>query len=76
MTKEYDLNNLPDFITKDELKELLVRLEDIEYRLESVEGEVDIEEVAQNVQDKLERFIIDEVRIEIDAIDFKVTVER
>ena len=60
----------------DELKELLVRLEDIEYRLESVEGEVDIEEVAQNVQDKLERFIIDEVRIEIDAIDFKVTVER
>ena len=64
MNKEYDL------------KELLVRLEDIEYRLESVEREVDIEEVAQNVQDKLERFIIDEVRIEIDAIDFKVTVER
>ena len=76
MTKEYDLNNLPDFITKDELKELLVRLEDIEYRLESVEVEVDIEEVAQNVHENVERFILEAVRTQIDAIDFKVTVER
>lgn len=52
------------------------RLEDIESRLESVEGEVDIEELAQNVHDNVERFIIDAVRTEIDAIDFKVTVER
>ena len=52
------------------------RLEDIESRLESVEGEVDIEEIAQNVHDNVERFIIDAVRTEIDAIDFKVTVER
>ena len=52
------------------------RLEDIESRLESVEGEVDIEEIAQNVNDNVERLIIDAVRTEIDAIDFKVTVER
>ena len=52
------------------------RLEDIESRLESVEGEVDIEEIAQNVHDNVESFIIDAVRTEIDAIDFKVTVER
>mgnify|MGYP003665495734 FL=1 len=52
------------------------RLEDIESRLESVEGEVDIDEIAQNVHDNVERFIIDAVRTEIDAIDFKVTVER
>ena len=51
-------------------------LEDIESRLESVEGEVDIEEIAQNVHDNVESFIIDAVRTEIDAIDFKVTVER
>ena len=53
-----------------------ISLEDIESRLESVEGEVDIEEIAQNVHDNVERFIIDAVRTEIDAIDFKVTVER
>ena len=52
------------------------RIEDIESRLESVEGEVDIEEIAQNVHDNVESFIIDAVRTEIDAIDFKVTVER
>ena len=52
------------------------RLEDIESRLESVEGEVDIEEIAQNVNDNVERLIIDAVRTEIDAIDFKVTVDR
>ena len=52
------------------------RLEDIESRLESVEGEVDIEEIAQNVHDNVESFIIDAVRTEIDAIDFKVTVDR
>ena len=52
------------------------RIEDIESRLESVEGEVDIEEIAQNVHDNVESFIIDAVRTEIDAIDFKVTVDR
>jgi hypothetical protein len=52
------------------------RLEDIESRLQSVEGEVDIDEIAQNVHNNVESFIIDAVRTEIDAIDFKVTVER
>ena len=51
-------------------------LEDFESRLESVEGEVDLEEIARNVHDNVESFIIDAVRSEIDAIDFKVTVER
>jgi tetrahydromethanopterin S-methyltransferase subunit G len=52
------------------------RLEDIESRLQSVEGEVDIDEIAQNVHNNVESFIIDAVRTEIDAIDFKVTVDR
>ena len=52
------------------------RIEDIESRLQSVEGEVDIDEIAQNVHDNVESFIIDAVRTEIDAIDFKVTVDR
>ncbi len=51
-------------------------LEDIESRLEAVEVEVIIEDIAQNVHDNVERFIVDAVRTEIDAIDFKVTVER
>ena len=56
--------------------DIVERFEDIESRLESVEGEVDIEEIAQNVNDNVERLIIDAVRTEIDAIDFKVTVDR
>ena len=52
------------------------RLEDIESRLQAVEGEVDIDEIAQNVHNNVESFIIDAVRTEIDAIDFKVTVDR
>lgn len=51
-------------------------LEDIESRLEAVEVEVIIEDIAQNVHENVERFIIDSIRTEIDAIDFKVTVER
>jgi len=50
--------------------------EDIESRLEEVEGKVDIEEIAQKVHVNVERLMSDAVRAEIDAVDFKVTVER
>jgi hypothetical protein len=57
------------------------RIDDQEYRIDELESqsgdaEIDTDEIERNVRDSLEEFIVDAVRTEIDAVDFKVMVER
>ena len=54
--------------------------DDFEYRISELEQkadeDIDLGDVISTVRDSVEEFIVDAVRTEIDAIDFKVTVER
>jgi len=54
--------------------------DDFEYRISDLEQkaneDIDYGDVISVVRDSLEEFIVDAVRSEIDAVDFKVTVER
>jgi len=54
--------------------------DDFEYRISDLEQkaneDIDYGDVISVVRDSLEEFIVDAVRTEIDAVDFKVTVER
>ena len=54
--------------------------DDHEYRISDLEQkaneDIDYGDVISVVRDSLEEFIVDAVRSEIDAVDFKVTVER
>jgi len=54
--------------------------DDHEYRISDLEQkaneDIDYGDVISVVRDSLEEFIVDAVRNEIDAVDFKVTVER
>ena len=54
--------------------------DDFEYRISELEQkadeDIDLGDVISVVKDSVEEFIVDAVRTEIDAIDFKVTVER
>ena len=54
--------------------------DDFEYRISELEQkadeDIDLGDVISAVRDSLEEFIVDAVRNEIDAVDFKVTVER
>ena len=54
--------------------------DDFEYRISDLEQkaneDIDYGDVISVVRDSLEEFIVDAVRNEIDAVDFKVTVER
>ncbi len=57
------------------------RVDDQEYRIDELESllgdtEIDTDEIERNVRSGVEDFIVDAVRTEIDAVDFKVTVER
>ncbi len=56
------------------------RVDDHEYRIDQLEAdnvaEVDADAIERSVRDSVEDFIVDAVRTEIDAIDFRVTVER
>ena len=56
------------------------RVDDHEYRIDQLESdsvaEVDTDAIERSVRDNVEEFIVDAVRTEIDAIDFRVTVER
>ena len=57
------------------------RVDDQEYRIDGLESllgdtEIDTDEIERNVRSGVEDFIVDAVRTEIDAVDFKVTVER
>ena len=56
------------------------RVDDHESRIDQIEAEdsddVDTDAIERSVRDSVEEFIIDAVRSEINAIDFKVTVER
>lgn len=55
-------------------------VDDYEYRIDQLESdnvaEVDTDAIERSVRDNVEEFIVDAVRTEIDAIDFRVTVER
>jgi len=54
--------------------------DDFEYRISELEQkadeDIDLGDVISTVRDSVEEFIVDAVRNEIDAVDFKVTVER
>jgi len=54
--------------------------DDFEYRISELEQkadeDIDLGDVISVVKDSVEEFIVDAVRTEIDAVDFKVTVER
>ncbi len=54
--------------------------DDHEYRISELEQkadeDIDLGDVISTVRDSVEEFIVDAVRNEIDAVDFKVTVER
>ena len=54
--------------------------DDHEYRISELEQradeDLDLGDVISTVKDSVEEFIVDAVRTEIDAVDFKVTVER
>ena len=54
--------------------------DDHEYRIGKLEQradeDLDLGDVISIVKDSVEEFIVDAVRTEIDAVDFKVTVER
>ena len=54
--------------------------DDHEYRISELEQkadeDLDLGDVISTVKDSVEEFIVDAVRNEIDAVDFKVTVER
>jgi len=54
--------------------------DDFEYRISELEQkadeDIDLGDVISTVRDSVEEFIVDAVRTEIDAVDFKVTVER
>jgi chromosome segregation ATPase len=54
--------------------------DDYEYRISELEQkadeDLDLGDVISTVKDSVEEFIVDAVRTEIDAVDFKVTVER
>ena len=54
--------------------------DDHEYRISELEQkadeDIDLGDVISVVKDSVEEFIVDAVRNEIDAVDFKVTVER
>lgn len=57
------------------------RIDDQEYRIDELESlsndtEIDADEIERNVRSGVEDFIVDAVRNEIDAIDFRVIVER
>ena len=57
------------------------RVDDQEYRIDELESlsgdtEIDADEIERNVRSGVEDFIVDAVRNEIDAIDFRVIVER
>ena len=57
------------------------RVDEQEYRideLESLSGDagIDADEIERNVRSGVEDFIVDAVRTEIDAVDFRITVER
>ena len=57
------------------------RIDDQEYRIDELESqsgdaEIDTDEIERNLRDSLGYFVVDAVRTEIDAVDFKVTVER
>ena len=56
------------------------RVDDHEYRIDQIEAEdsddVDTDAIERSVRDSVEDFIVDAVRTEIDAIDFRVIVER
>lgn len=57
------------------------RVDEQEYRideLESLSGDagIDTDEIERNVRSGVEDFIVDAVRTEIDAVDFRITVER
>ena len=57
------------------------RVDEQEYRideLESLSGDagIDTDEIERNVRSGVEDFIVDAVRTEIDAVDFRVTIER
>jgi hypothetical protein len=54
--------------------------DEYESRIDQLEhdsnGEIDTDEIERAVRDSIEEFIVDAVRNEIDAADFKVIVER
>lgn len=56
------------------------RVDDHESRIDQIEAEdsddVDTDAIERSVRDSVEDFIVDAVRTEIDAIDFRVIVER
>lgn len=57
------------------------RIDDQEYRIDELESlsgdaEIDTDEIERNVRSGVEDFIVDAVRTEIDAVDFRITVER
>lgn len=57
------------------------RIDDQEYRIDDLESlsgdtEIDADEIERNVRSGVEDFIVDAVRTEIDAVDFRITVER
>ncbi len=57
------------------------RIDDQECRIDELESqsgdaEIDTDEIERNLRDSLGYFVVDAVRTEIDAVDFKVTVER
>lgn len=57
------------------------RIDDQEYRIDELESlsndtEIDADEIERNVRSGVEDFIVDAVRAELDAVDFRVTIER
>lgn len=57
------------------------RIDDQECRIDELESlsndtEIDTDEIERNVRSGVEDFIVDAVRTEIDAVDFRITVER